>query len=100
MEMKKCWVKQNFVLNKDSLMSVFKPQGTTNRYDWLSTIEINNVMKQFELKYPNFLFGGAIPRDILDLDNYYLPSHKIPVKDLEMKHLLKLKKMLLDLFII
>ena len=88
----KCWIKQNFVVNKKNLLSVFKPQGTKNRFDWLSTIDINAVMKQFELKYPNFLFAGAIPRDILKLNNYNLMSHKIPIKNLEIKHLLDLNK--------
>ena len=87
-----CWIKQNFVVNKYDFINVFKPQGTTNRNDWLSTININQVMKQYELKHKNFLFGGAVPRDILKLDRYNLLSYKLPVKDLEIKHMLKLKK--------
>lgn len=87
-----CWIKQNFVVNKKQFINAFKPQGTTNRFDWLSTSNINEVMKQYELKHNNFLFAGAIPRDILKLDNYTLMSFNIPIKDLEIKHMLELKK--------
>ena len=34
-----------------------------NPFEWLSTIDIKNVMKQYEKKYPDFLFMGPVPVD-------------------------------------
>lgn len=36
--------------------------------DGLGTYEIDNVVEQFVLEYPDFLFVGAVPIDIDDLD--------------------------------
>lgn len=41
----------------------FKPQGPKFSQDWLSNHEINNVMKQYEMKYNDFKFLGSIPVD-------------------------------------
>jgi len=34
-----------------------------NPFEWLSTTDIKNVMKQYEKKYPSFLFMGPVPVD-------------------------------------
>ncbi|CAH6421473.1 Ulp1 protease [uncultured virus] len=69
----RCWVKQDFIekinkkyreaLKKDT----FRPAGPEGRFDWLSTFNINDVMGQYEYKYNNFKFLGAVPIDFDEL---------------------------------
>lgn len=67
---------------KDHLENkVFRPDGPQGRFEWLSTIDINQVLYQYEEKYPNFKFLGAVPMDFMDLD--YLPFQKLNFKELE-----------------
>ena len=89
-----CFTKQTFMSNKDYLKSHFKPLGTKGQYDWLSTIEINELMHQMEHKFKYFMFGGAIPRDVLNI-SYPLMNRNHYIKDLQLKHLLDLKKPIL-----
>ena len=89
-----CYTQQKFISKPIIFKNTFKPQGTKRRFDWLSTIEINNLMEQFELKHTHFKFGGAIPRDILKL-NYPLMNTELIIRNLELKHLLDMKKHIL-----
>jgi hypothetical protein len=65
-----CWMKQDFI--KDSplsreLLKNFKPmmpkKWDTNPIEWLNTIDIRDVMNQYEIKYPEFEFVGPVPMD-------------------------------------
>ena len=65
-----CWMKQDFI--KDSplareLLKNFKPmmpkKWDTNPVEWLNTIDIRDVMNQYEIKYPEFEFVGPVPMD-------------------------------------
>lgn len=65
-----CWLKQEFL--KDSslsreLMKNFKPimpkKWLSNKYEWLNTLDIQDVMNQYEIKYSNFEFIGPVPID-------------------------------------
>ena len=68
--------------HKDHLENkVFRPDGPQGRFDWLSTIDINQVLYQYEEKYPDFKFLGAVPMDFMDLD--YLPFKKLSFDELE-----------------
>lgn len=64
-----CWLEQNFMKyvdeqNKKELESnTFLPEGPTGRFEWLNTLNINDVMSQYENHYPNFKFFGAVPID-------------------------------------
>ena len=65
-----CWLEQNFVpapYSKKLIKENFKPEmpieWKKNPFEWLSTIDIKNVMKQYEKKYPDFLFMGPVPVD-------------------------------------
>jgi len=84
----KDWIKKNFTEymsdeSKHILENiVFRPEGPQGKFDWLSTIDINKVLFQYESKYIDFKFLGAVPMDFNDLD--YLPF-----KDIE-KYLNKL----------
>ena len=43
-----------------------KPLGPEKETEWLSNFDIENVMKWYEQKYPDFKFYGAIPLDCED----------------------------------
>lgn len=60
--------------------NVFRPEGPQGKFDWLSTLDINNVLAQYEEKYPDFSFLGAVPIDFNDLD--YLPFKKLNFKEI------------------
>ena len=57
-----CWLKTTDLIkaldNDDINFFTFRPDGPKNK-DWLSTSNINNVMLQYENKYPNFKFFDA-----------------------------------------
>ena len=66
----RCWLKklfERYELDKDMLNYTFspnKPQSwEKNPREWLSSIDIQDVMKQYENIYPNFLFIGSSPID-------------------------------------
>ena len=65
-----CWMKQDFI--KDSplakeLLKNFKPlmpkKWLSHPMEWLNTLDIRNVMNQYEIKHPNFEFIGPVPMD-------------------------------------
>jgi hypothetical protein len=82
----RCWLKQEFMKNVDHKVKkildndVFRPEGPTGKFTWLNTININQVMKQYESAHPDFLFLGAVPIDFDELP--YLG-----IKDLDFKKL-------------
>jgi len=61
-----CWVS---IVNKDKeqLLSHFKPvkpkSWYLNKNEWLSTIDIDQVLEQYEEKYPHFINIGPVPID-------------------------------------
>ena len=65
-----CWIKQDFIkdssLSKD-LLKNFKPLMPKKWHDkpneWLNTIDIRDVMNQYETKFPEFEFIGPVPMD-------------------------------------
>jgi len=64
-----CWLKQHFVEGKlnHELHSSFAPKSPDewkkNPNEWLSSLDIMNVMKQYEEAYPCFDFIGPSPID-------------------------------------
>lgn len=65
-----CWIRQPFVKNiKDTEINLytFKPPIPKGKYDWLSTEDIDNVMKQYTNVIPTFKFLGTWPIDFMDL---------------------------------
>ncbi len=65
-----CWLKQDFI--KDTpiakeLLTNFKPfmpkKWEENPREWLNTIDIRDVMNQYEIKHPDFEFIGPVPMD-------------------------------------
>ena len=84
----KCWTEQKFIKNMNEIMRTqlekftFRPDGPDGRFEWLNTLNINDVMGQYENKYPEFKFLGAVPMDFDDL-----PS--LGIKDLNFENLVK-----------
>lgn len=65
-----CWLKLKFmkdIKDKNLLKNTFRPKGPDTGIEWLSTSDINNVMKQYEQKYDDFKFLGAVPLDFMKL---------------------------------
>jgi len=66
-----CWVQSPIVKKNTSLYNVLsknyrptKPvQWYLNRYEWLTNDNIQNVMKQYEIKHNDFVFLGVVARD-------------------------------------
>ena len=62
-----CWTKQEFVKNDDNIKESFRPEmpskWSENKNEWLNTLDIEAVMKQYEKKYDNFIFIGPVPID-------------------------------------
>ena len=70
-----CWVTLDFINKIPDSQFVhnlkhftFKPKMTGNRWKWLSTMDINFVLQQYQLVDPTFRFLGAQPSDFLDLE--------------------------------
>lgn len=65
----RCWKDTYFQsmneLNKD-LKPVYPESWNSNRNEWLSTSNIENVCSQFEEKHNDFMFIGAVPIDFDD----------------------------------
>jgi hypothetical protein len=71
-----CWATLKFLKNNDNneYNMAFKPKGPGGQFEWLSTTEINECMERFMNIYPHFLFIGAVPMDIEDLDEFGVKS--------------------------
>ena len=66
----KCWLRQNFAKNKlpsNLLNYTFAPNSPSswkkNPNEWLTSLDINRIMKQYEDKYCSFKFLGPAPID-------------------------------------
>jgi hypothetical protein len=62
----KCWIATDIIndLNDIEIKQLtFRPNGPSKGYEWLSTSDINKVLKQYETIYPEFISYGAVPSD-------------------------------------
>jgi hypothetical protein len=80
-----CWLRQEFIkeLDNDDINNTFRPVGPKNRYEWLSTSNIDDVVGQYQDKYDDFLFLGAVPLDFEDLDIFGI--NNLDFNDIEKK---------------
>jgi len=69
-----CWLRldvvqgiENEKIKEEIEENTFRPEGPKKKYEWLSTTDINSVIAQYQEKYKNFLFLGAVPADFEDL---------------------------------
>ena len=72
-----CWLRQNFIKqNLDSELRnyTFTPEmpekWVSNPNEWLTSVDIEKVMKQYEKAYPNFAFIGPSPIDFDKKQSY------------------------------
>ena len=72
----KCWMTQKFIkymneqAKEEFLKYTFRPDAPQGRFEWLSTFDINDSMSQYEKKYNDFKFFGAVPMDFAELPTY------------------------------
>ena len=65
-----CWMGSKVVKqtkDDDILKNTFRPNGPKKQFEWLSTKDIEDVMKQYEYKHKDFKFLGAMPSDFDEL---------------------------------
>jgi hypothetical protein len=65
-----CWLKLDFIKtleDEDINENTLRPKGPKEKYEWLSTLDINNVVSQYHYKYDDFLFLGAVQYDFESL---------------------------------
>lgn len=86
---KKCLLNNNFVEYMDKDMynklknDTFRPTGPSNNKEWLSNININEILFQYENVYDDFKFLGTVPIDFDYIDDYYYSySNCINIKHL------------------
>jgi hypothetical protein len=80
-----CWLRTDFVkaMNDEEIENdTFRPEGPNNKKEWLSTTDINKVVSQYQEKFKDFLFLGAVPADFLELE-------VLGIKDLDFHELNK-----------
>lgn len=59
------WHQQPFAKNIDHLYKeelskhTFRPEGPKGKFEWLNTLHIDDVMAQYQKKYPEFKFLGS-----------------------------------------
>ena len=85
-----CWINQSFVkkINDENINSyTFKPLKPSKKYQWLSTTDIRKVMKQYQKKFPNFIFLGPVP---IDFDEINTEIGNINLKELKKNGIEKL----------
>jgi len=79
-----CWLRHDIVKelrNKEINSYTFRPTGPDKQYEWLNTININEVIDQYHKLYPEFLYLGAVPSDFEDLE--LLGISNLDFKELE-----------------
>jgi len=72
-----CWLKQEFVKKmsvqeqNDILYNTHRPSGPQGKFTWLNTINLDEVMSQYENMYPEFKYLGTVPMDFDYLEEKY-----------------------------
>ena len=81
-----CWLDQDFTKNPEIrkiIKEAFRPKMPTawkqNMTKWFDTDNINYVMKQYENKYPDFMFIGSLPLDCTINGNLQCPLTKFDI---------------------
>jgi hypothetical protein len=66
-----CLLKEDFVVHLkdfDLLYNTLRPLGPIKKTKWLSSSDINQIIVQYTLKYPEFKFFGALPIDFEEIE--------------------------------
>ncbi len=64
-----CWLNLPIMPNDEVKNDTFRPDGPNEGTKWLSTTDIDKVLKQYESVYKDFVSFGAVPRDFKKLSN-------------------------------
>lgn len=78
---KLCWLKQDFVKQmkrdeqNDIKYNTYRETGPKGRFTWLNTVNLDNVMTQYQNMYPDFYYLGTVPIDFDDLDEKHQYSN-------------------------
>jgi hypothetical protein len=82
-----CWIEQQPILDiirrtnrklyEALTHEALKPQGKRKKYEWLNTLDIEAVMKQYEAIYPQFKFIGCFASDHFTLNPEDFPAETI-----------------------
>jgi hypothetical protein len=81
-----CLLELNVYDNEDKdIINTLRPKGPRYSNKWLSNINIDDVMKQYQSKYKKFKYLGTVPSDFEDLKF-------LKIKDLRFRDLLKKNK--------
>jgi hypothetical protein len=93
-ECQSCWLRTELIknINDADIDNTFRPVGPEKKTAWLSTTDINEVAEQYEDKYKDFVFLGAVPFDFMELD-------MLEINNLNLKKLEKDKKTQIGLVI-
>lgn len=73
----RCWLTldyaKNVIKNHNQKLTekYYRPIGPQGQFTWLNTININQVMGQYQEKYPNFMFLGAVPIDFYEIIDFF-----------------------------
>jgi hypothetical protein len=76
----KCWGTQEFINHMDKLARseylkyTHKPNSPQGRFTWLSTTNIDDVIRQYEKTHKDFKYFGAVPMDFATLPQYEISS--------------------------
>lgn len=49
---------------------IFRPEGPKKQYEWMSSLDINAVMRQYEEYYKSFKYLGSVPIDFDEIKYY------------------------------
>ena len=49
---------------------IHRPKGPEGKFEWLTNINIDNVMKQYEYTYPEFRYIGTVPMDFAEINSF------------------------------
>jgi hypothetical protein len=69
-----CWVDQDFARDDPVIQSYYKPRIPKTRNQWLTTSDIDSVVRPYEKLFPPFRYLGAVPLDFDKLKGYRLSS--------------------------
>uniref|UniRef100_A0A6C0BKT3 Ubiquitin-like protease family profile domain-containing protein n=1 Tax=viral metagenome TaxID=1070528 RepID=A0A6C0BKT3_9ZZZZ len=66
-----CWLDQDFLKYDSEIQRYYRPPRPNTSHKWLSTTDIDAVLKQYETQYHNFVFMGAVPLDFDEVIDEY-----------------------------
>lgn len=66
-----CWLDQDFLQDDYILQNYYKPPIPSKPKQWLSTSDIDSVLKQYEKQFPRFMFMGTVPIDFDEVITEY-----------------------------